>query len=175
MYNMKINNVNIKTMKNRWYLSSDNKAIQEKINNTYYSQIGQDEYYINNIINNKKNGIFLDIGAHDGITLSNTYYLESILGWKGICVEPNPEIFQKCKKNRKSIICNKAIYEKSNVIINFIIPCEGNVEGGLEQLGGIEGKIREKSLYNDFKHEYSKIKTIQVNTININDLLDQYI
>ena len=33
----------------------------------YYSQINQDEYYINNIISHKKNGRFLDIGAGDGI------------------------------------------------------------------------------------------------------------
>ena len=34
-------------------------------------------------------GIYCDIGAHDGRSMSNTYYLESI-GWKGVLVEPVP-------------------------------------------------------------------------------------
>lgn len=38
-------------------------------------------------------GTFLDIGANDGKTLSNTYAC-SIRGWKGLCVEPSVEAFQ---------------------------------------------------------------------------------
>ena len=64
----------------------------------YYSQINQDEYYINNIISHKKNGRFLDIGAGDGILESNTYCLEKYLGWSGICVEAQEEISQICAK-----------------------------------------------------------------------------
>ena len=37
-----------------------------------YSQIGQDLWVLETL-KNKKNGYFLDIGAHDGIYLSNTY------------------------------------------------------------------------------------------------------
>jgi FkbM family methyltransferase len=37
-------------------------------------------------------GRFLDIGAWDGQTLSNTYYLTE-LGWSGVCVEGSPTVF----------------------------------------------------------------------------------
>jgi hypothetical protein len=40
-----------------------------------YSQLNQDINVIN-FYNGKKNGFFIDIGAHDGISLSNTYLLE---------------------------------------------------------------------------------------------------
>ena len=54
-----------------------------------YSQLGQDlkvlEFY-----NNKLDGFFIEIGASDGINLSNTYLLEKNHNWKGICVEPIP-------------------------------------------------------------------------------------
>ena len=35
-------------------------------------------------------GIFLEAGAHDGWTGSNTYWLEVSLGWSGILIEPVP-------------------------------------------------------------------------------------
>jgi FkbM family methyltransferase len=39
-------------------------------------------------------GTFLDIGANDGITLSNTHAL-ALNGWKGYCIEPSPIAFGK--------------------------------------------------------------------------------
>lgn len=39
-----------------------------------------------------KNGNFLDIGAHDGESLSNTRAL-ALSGWRGTLVEPNPCLF----------------------------------------------------------------------------------
>ena len=37
----------------------------------------------------------MDVGAHDGKTISNTYFFEKELGWKGICIEPILEIFKE--------------------------------------------------------------------------------
>ena len=57
-----------------------------------YSQYEQDIYILNNFFQNKKDGMFVDIGAHDGVTISNSLLFEKI-GWNGICVEPLPKIF----------------------------------------------------------------------------------
>ena len=46
----------------------------------FYSQYGQDKFLFENFFKEKNNGFYLDIGAHDGITLSNTYFFEK-LGW----------------------------------------------------------------------------------------------
>jgi hypothetical protein len=46
----------------------------------------------------KKNGFYVDIGANDGKFISNTYCFEK-LGWEGICIEPQPDIFEELKKN----------------------------------------------------------------------------
>lgn len=67
----------------------------------YFSQKGQDKFLNEEIFKNKKNGFFVEIGAHDGISFSNTYFFEKYLGWSGICVDPNPDIFKKLVKNRK--------------------------------------------------------------------------
>ena len=67
----------------------------------YYSQLGQDRYLNEHIFHNKKNGIFVDIGAYDGITYSNTYFFEKELGWTGICFEPHPQVFPQLKHTRQ--------------------------------------------------------------------------
>lgn len=35
-------------------------------------------------------GFFIELGAADGITYSNTYWLEKEKGWRGLLIEPNP-------------------------------------------------------------------------------------
>lgn len=78
-------------------------SIMNLLEARYYSQSGQDQYLNEKIFQGKRNGVFVDIGAHDGVTLSNTFFFESELGWSGICVEPIPVIFQQLEKNRSSI------------------------------------------------------------------------
>lgn len=70
--------------------------------NRKYSQSGQDAFVLS-YFKNKKNGVFVDIGANDGVSLSNTYYLEKELGWTGVCFEPIPDIFKKLDDNRSCI------------------------------------------------------------------------
>ncbi len=43
-------------------------------------------------------GSFVEIGAFDGVTYSNTSCLAEI-GWKGLYVEPHPELVKCCRKN----------------------------------------------------------------------------
>ena len=42
-------------------------------------------------------GTFLDVGAYDGITFSNTHAL-ALKGWSGVCVEASPSCFVKLMK-----------------------------------------------------------------------------
>lgn len=69
----------------------------------YYSQLGQDKF-IDEYFQEKKEGIFVDIGAHDGIRFSNTYFFEKYRGWTGLCVEPGPKEFKNLCLNRPNSI-----------------------------------------------------------------------
>lgn len=40
----------------------------------YFSQFKQDEYVNTHFFKNKPNGIFLDIGAHDGVSFNNSVF-----------------------------------------------------------------------------------------------------
>lgn len=77
----------------------------------YYGQYQQDKY-LDKLFKRKTNGTFFDIGAHDGITFSNSYFFEKERNWKGICVEPIPEIFDKLNQNRNCIKVNGCISDK---------------------------------------------------------------
>lgn len=74
----------------------------------YYSQAGQDKW-IAELFKFKRGGYFIDIGAHDGIELSNTFYLEQELDWKGICIEAGRNNFDLLKENRKSATLHAAV------------------------------------------------------------------
>jgi hypothetical protein len=71
----------------------------------FKSQIGQDHYYYEHFYKPGMKGTFLDIGASDGISMSNTHMFEKELGWDGICIEPSRLAFEKLVKNR-SCICD---------------------------------------------------------------------
>ncbi|HEX3691718.1 MAG TPA: FkbM family methyltransferase [Solirubrobacteraceae bacterium] len=45
-------------------------------------------------------GTYLEAGANDGYTWSNTYYLERFKGWSGILVEGIPELSEECRRTR---------------------------------------------------------------------------
>jgi len=78
----------------------------------YYAQFGQDKYLNEEVFKNKRGGVFVEIGAYDGITLSNTYFFEKEMGWTGVCVEPIPERFSQLKTNRKCICLNTVVSDK---------------------------------------------------------------
>lgn len=70
-----------------------------------FSQLGQDLLVLMLL---GDTGTFVDIGAHDGITGSNTKLLED-RGWTGIAVEPNRKVFEDLRKNRKATCLPNAV------------------------------------------------------------------
>lgn len=45
-------------------------------------------------------GFFVEAGAHDGYSQSNTYSLERIRHWRGLLVEPVPELAREARRER---------------------------------------------------------------------------
>lgn len=65
----------------------------------FYSQYGQDKYIFETYFSNYEDGTYIDIGANDGVKLSNTLFFEQN-GWSGYCFEPIPDVYDKLKINR---------------------------------------------------------------------------
>jgi FkbM family methyltransferase len=49
---------------------------------------------------NFRNGYFIEAGANDGLSQSNTAFFERYLGWRGLLIEPVPSLVAKCRVNR---------------------------------------------------------------------------
>src|SRR5579859_3629901 len=64
-----------------------------------YSQFQEDSWVLKHLPLPTK-GVFVEVGAYDGIASSNTYGFEQE-GWTGLCVEPDPEIASRCRQNRR--------------------------------------------------------------------------
>ena len=81
----------------------------------YKSQAGQDELVSKLFFRNKNDGFYLDIGAHDGESFSNTYYFDR-LGWRGIAIEPLPHLFAKLQACRTCICVNACISAEEGMV-----------------------------------------------------------
>lgn len=63
-----------------------------------YSQEGED-MILSRLLGNQRRGFYVDVGAHHPYRFSNTfhYYLR---GWRGINIEPNPELLERFSRLR---------------------------------------------------------------------------
>lgn len=68
-----------------------------------HSQFGEDRMFLPWVIAAAKNapGTFVELGALDGIALSNTYILEHCFGWTGLLIEGQPNNFRALRGHRK--------------------------------------------------------------------------
>ena len=73
------------------------------------SQYGQ-AYLIRDLLC-RSGGFYVDVGARCGVAISNTRPLEQH-GWKGICVEPHPDLFEKLTASRQCVCKNFAASDK---------------------------------------------------------------
>jgi FkbM family methyltransferase len=69
----------------------------------FYSQHGED-YLLFTLFRQHTDGFYVDIGAFDGVHISNTCVFDR-LGWHGICVEAHPEYFSILERNRPGATC----------------------------------------------------------------------
>ena len=76
----------------------------------FYSQDGQDQYLETNVFKGYKHGVYIDVGAYDGVDINNTLYFETVHGWNGVNIEPMKESFDELVINRpRSININCAV------------------------------------------------------------------
>eukprot|EP01012_Entosiphon_sulcatum_P026519 TRINITY_DN31995_c0_g1_i1.p1 TRINITY_DN31995_c0_g1~~TRINITY_DN31995_c0_g1_i1.p1 ORF type:complete len:651 (+),score=85.72 TRINITY_DN31995_c0_g1_i1:37-1989(+) len=76
------------------------------------SQHWQDWFAYKNYFKDLKQGTYLDVGANHYETISNTYYFDRCLGWKGLCVEPNPNLAVDLRKHRGCAVFNGCVSTK---------------------------------------------------------------
>ncbi|MGQ0457927.1 MAG: FkbM family methyltransferase [Hyphomicrobium sp.] len=128
------------------------------------SQLGQDLWALW-LTNGKRGGYFVEIGASDGVSLSNTYILERDFGWRGIVAEPHPSLASALAANRRCHVSTDCVSDRSGDTVEFLA-LKDTVYSRL------------KDIVPDDDHEKRGARAIDANvvrvrTISLNDLLAQ--
>lgn len=137
----------------------------------YKSQYNQDRFLNEKFFHNKKNGVFVDIGAHDGVSLSNSYFFEKDLEWKGLCIEPIPTLFEQLDKNRDCIKIQGCAWSEDTVKKFRMI------KGYAEMLSGIVDTYEPnhvKRIDDECKSTDGSYEDVDMPCYNINNLLEKY-
>ena len=101
-----------------------------------YSQLGQDEWVLE-MLDRKKKGVFIEVGASNGVYLSNTLLLEKDFGWEGLCIEPSSE-FENLQKNRNCQVANELVFKENGLEVEFI---EGRLNDNNKSFSGIKSTL----------------------------------
>jgi FkbM family methyltransferase len=83
-----------------------------------HSYQGQDLFVVE-ALDGLRGGFFLDSGASDGVSGSNSLLLESQFGWRGICVEPNTDSFARLVRARSCACVNCCLYDRPGEVSFF--------------------------------------------------------
>jgi hypothetical protein len=80
--------------------------------------------FVLSVLNGKKEGTFLEIGAYDPHNLSNTYLLEKNYNWKGVSIDINPVNYDGFlnRKNTKLIVDNALNINYQDLITDNNLP-----------------------------------------------------
>lgn len=132
--------------------------------NLRISESGQ-EFFVLDQLGYKQNGYFIDIGASDGVTASNTFILEKFYKWQGVCVDPNPSTLKSLCGARDSIISDLCVYNESGKILPFRFLEDQTQFFGWNLRSGIEGIIEDPG--EDFAYT-------NVYSITLSDLIKLY-
>jgi FkbM family methyltransferase len=130
---------------------------------TSYAQEGED-VLMARILGSKKNGFYVDVGAHHPVRFSNTFFYYK-RGWRGINIEPNPAGSRLLKRFR---------------------PRDINLELGIsDQPGQLTYWMFDEPALNTFDQavmqkrtteaEYALIGNKRINVVRLDSILEKYI
>mmetsp|Transcript_13726 Transcript_13726/g.22715 ORF Transcript_13726/g.22715 Transcript_13726/m.22715 type:complete len:327 (-) Transcript_13726:2895-3875(-) len=116
----------------------------------WYSQARQDEV-VAALLQNKKGGYFIDLASNDPVKISNTYALETKLGWRGLCMEPNP-LYWAGLSYRTCDIVGAVVGSNRMEEIQFRFPNRVGPQGGIV---GDKFDNKEASKFGEDKPRYT--------------------
>lgn len=137
---------------------------QERLKKNSVSQLGQDLWVLEKT-RYKRCGFFVEIGATDGVLLSNTLLLEKEFGWQGICAEPNPKFYAQLQKNRQCRVSDQFVGRETGKDVEFVL---ADVYGGSKEFAAGD-------LHKAKRDAYAAVGQVtHFTTISLDDFLQQH-
>jgi FkbM family methyltransferase len=111
----------------------------------------------------KRGGVFVEFGAADGMTGSNSHLLEAHYGWRGILVEPARSWHAELVKNRQCILDRRCVTDRTGDQVLFR-DCTERALSTIDSYRNADA----------FGGQRSASARYEVDTISLNDLLDEH-
>jgi FkbM family methyltransferase len=135
---------------------------------SFHSQDNQDKFLHENVFKGYKNGVFMDIGAHDGVSINNTLYFEKEHGWTGVNIEPINDVYQRLVSNRPECINLNCAVSDTIGTAEFILN-----RGYTEMLSGLKNSYDLRHVQRmawEIRQYGGSTETISVNTDTVENI-----
>lgn len=146
------------------------------MSNKFYSQCGQDAYLYQHFFSDKTDGFFVEVGAYDGISLSNSLFFEQ-LGWRGMLIEPHPMYYPKIVENRPNpnvIKLNVAAGDRDEIVTFLSVSCPTEHTGmlsGIDKAYDLRHKAR---IQREVQMYGGRVDETIVNVRKTQSIFDEY-
>ncbi len=123
-----------------------------------YSQ-HKEELIVRHFFGDRRDGVYLDVGAFHWRRWSTTYYLENHLGWTGVAVDALPEVAEGWRRNRPGA-----------QFFQYIVTDHSGTVETLYAAGGLSSIVEDH--IESFASEPLETQRFQVHTITLDELLE---
>lgn len=148
-------------MRIKKFLSMVNNFVFDGYSIKSYSQEGED-MILRRLFENKKNGFYVDVGAHHPKRFSNTWYFYK-KGWAGINIDAMPGSMRMFNIFRpRDINIEKPVSCEKKVLSYFVF-----------NEPALNGFSKELSVSRDGYRHYKIEKTIEIEALTLNDILNE--
>ena len=130
------------------------------------SQLRQDLFVLSEL-GFKRDGFFVEFGATNGVSLSNTYLMEKRFGWKGVLAEPAKVWHSELRASRTAQIETDCIWKSTGQILLFNEAFDEKHSGELSTIDFFSDSDAHKNARKDGRR-------YEVRTISLVDLLNKY-
>eukprot|EP00184_Porphyridium_aerugineum_P006612 CAMPEP_0184699814 /NCGR_PEP_ID=MMETSP0313-20130426/5933_1 /TAXON_ID=2792 /ORGANISM="Porphyridium aerugineum, Strain SAG 1380-2" /LENGTH=479 /DNA_ID=CAMNT_0027158943 /DNA_START=221 /DNA_END=1660 /DNA_ORIENTATION=- len=135
------------------------------------AQHSQDLVMFKTLLNPKvlgrSTGFYIDLAANLPRSLSNTYFLDVCRGWKGLCIEAQPDLVAKLRDyqrwGRTCTIIDTCVADRPGVEVDFVL------SGGIGGIDGVRSKVQDTEWIERMKnigHEHllteNKMRTVKM-------------
>jgi FkbM family methyltransferase len=104
---------------------------------------------------------FVELGANDGFSQSNTYYFERFRGWRGVLIEPIPELYEKAKHRRPKA----KVFNAACVPFDYAAPSVSMTYCNLMSV--VQGALRDPELEREHIRTGNEIQHVESYTIQV--------
>ena len=113
--------------------ASELVPLAERYGNERQSEHGE-EWIIRDFFDDERDGVFVDVGANHYRRQSNTYYLETTLGWRGLAIEPQTKFAADYATHRpKTTFVPMFVSDASKGTVALFVPHDNDLIASADQ------------------------------------------